>query len=144
MAPRPCRLIRGGDDISSATSDEGGQQRIGIVEGERRRISKFSLFFSLLPQLIPPGNERRQSKSTITDRFQVVTRQKQPQSTVPPGSRRSAYRSTGGPVRAVSFEIKNPSHDYHTSSYSIILITNGINFFTYVKIFYSIFPITQP
>ncbi|RWV87746.1 hypothetical protein GW17_00050231 [Ensete ventricosum] len=50
---------------------------IGIIVGERRWISRFSLFFSfffLLPRLISPNSGRQRSKSTITGRFQAVTR----------------------------------------------------------------------
>ncbi|RZS21903.1 hypothetical protein BHM03_00054605 [Ensete ventricosum] len=46
-----------------------------------------------LPQLIPPKISRRRSKSIVTGRFRVVTGRKQPQSTVPLDSRRSAYQS---------------------------------------------------
>ncbi|RRT38430.1 hypothetical protein B296_00057654 [Ensete ventricosum] len=53
----------------------------GSGSGEQRRISKFSLFFSLfffslfvfLPRLIPPEIDRRPLKSTVTDQFRVVT-----------------------------------------------------------------------
>ncbi|CAL9113167.1 unnamed protein product, partial [Musa textilis] len=51
---------------SSTTSDEGGRRRIGIVEGEQHRISRFFLFFSLfflLPKLIPSNSEQRRLKS---------------------------------------------------------------------------------
>ncbi|RRT78043.1 hypothetical protein B296_00001145 [Ensete ventricosum] len=62
----------------------------GSGSREQRRISRFTLFFSLfffLPRLIPPDSDRRQSKSTVSGRFRVVTRQKQSQSTIPPSSR---------------------------------------------------------
>ncbi|RRT47606.1 hypothetical protein B296_00053640 [Ensete ventricosum] len=82
--------------------------------GEQRQISKFSLFFSLfffLPRLIPPEIGRRWSKSTVTARnrsrrlkstatgqFRVVTRRKQSQSMVLPGSERSACWFAVGPI----------------------------------------------
>ncbi|RZS14682.1 hypothetical protein BHM03_00046402 [Ensete ventricosum] len=47
---------------------------------------------------LPFDSDRRRSKSIVTGRFRVVTGRKQPQSTVPPGSGRSAYWSTGRPV----------------------------------------------
>ncbi|RWV96851.1 hypothetical protein GW17_00040408 [Ensete ventricosum] len=98
---RPHYLRRGGGDISSMASDEGGRRRIGIVEGERHRISKFSLFFSLLSRLIPLGSRRQRSKSTITDRFQAETRQKQPQSDPHVGLLADRYvpPDTGGTIR---------------------------------------------
>ncbi|RZR79594.1 hypothetical protein BHM03_00005336 [Ensete ventricosum] len=55
---------------------------------------EFSLFF--LPRLIPPDNDRRRLKSTVTGRFRVVTRKKQLQSAVPPGNGRSTFCSAGG------------------------------------------------
>ncbi|RZR92147.1 hypothetical protein BHM03_00020400 [Ensete ventricosum] len=63
-------------------------RRIGIIKGERHRISRFSLFFSLfflLLWLIPLDSGWRWSKSTITERFRVVMGWKQPQLMVPPG-----------------------------------------------------------
>ncbi|RRT54330.1 hypothetical protein B296_00044022 [Ensete ventricosum] len=59
LSLRPLCLRRGGDDISSVASDDGGWRRIRIVEGELRQVSRFSIFFSLfflLPRLIPPGS----------------------------------------------------------------------------------------
>ncbi|RWV94131.1 hypothetical protein GW17_00043362 [Ensete ventricosum] len=48
-----------------------------------------------------PIEAARWSKSIVTDRFWVVMGWKQPQSAVPPGSGRFAYRSAGRPVHAV-------------------------------------------
>ncbi|RWW35493.1 hypothetical protein BHE74_00059574 [Ensete ventricosum] len=65
----------------------------------------FSLFFFLPPSIdtarnrpLRPNNGRQQSKSTVTGRFRILTRQKQPQSVVSPDSERSTYRSASGPV----------------------------------------------
>ncbi|RRT68467.1 hypothetical protein B296_00003952 [Ensete ventricosum] len=74
------------------------------VEGERRQISRFFLFFSLfflLPRSIPPSSGRQWSKLEW----------KQPQSMVPLDSWQSSYRSAGGLVRTAR---------YHSIFYSLI------------------------
>ncbi|RZS13484.1 hypothetical protein BHM03_00045078 [Ensete ventricosum] len=106
-------LVWYGTLVPSAFSNGSGSR-------EQCRISRFSLFFSLfflVPWPIPPeidhpttiddgqnqplplDNSRRRSKSTVTDRFRVVTGRKQPQSMVPPSNEWFAYRSAGEPVR---------------------------------------------
>ncbi|RWW11261.1 hypothetical protein GW17_00025140 [Ensete ventricosum] len=75
-----------------------------IARGRRIVQAKSSIGLQILPPLVdtaqnrslPPDNNRRRSKSTVIDRFQVVTGRKQPQSMVPPDSEWSAYRLASG------------------------------------------------
>ncbi|RZS22679.1 hypothetical protein BHM03_00055487 [Ensete ventricosum] len=95
--------------IACAKKSPMGDGSRGRFFTRRRRIERtksnavsrffFSLFFFLplsvdTDQNRPPTIEidRRRSKSTVTDRFRVVTGRKQPQSTAAPGSGRSTYR----------------------------------------------------
>ncbi|RZS21811.1 hypothetical protein BHM03_00054488 [Ensete ventricosum] len=47
---------------------------------------------------LPPDSDWRRSKSTVTDRFRMVTRQKQPQSMVPLGNELFAFRLACEPI----------------------------------------------
>ncbi|RWW05417.1 hypothetical protein BHE74_00028728 [Ensete ventricosum] len=87
---------RGGDDFSSAASSKGGWRQIGTVKGEWHQVSRLS-FFSSLFFLRPPYS---QANAAIQ---QPIMGRKQPQSTVPPGSGQSAYRSGGGPVHTAQY-----------------------------------------
>ncbi|RWW35224.1 hypothetical protein BHE74_00059872 [Ensete ventricosum] len=84
-------------DVSSPREAREGakpQRRIGI----RRAASDLQVLSFLLPRLIPPEIDQRQSNSIVTGRFRVVTGRKQPNSAKSPGSGRFAYRSAGRPV----------------------------------------------
>ncbi|RZR72911.1 hypothetical protein BHM03_00018468, partial [Ensete ventricosum] len=71
----------------SRSLDDGSGSGDGRVVLDSQLSPFFSLFF-FLPRLIPLEISRRRSKSTVTGRLQVVTRRKQSQSEVPPGSGR--------------------------------------------------------
>ncbi|RWW80602.1 hypothetical protein BHE74_00011039 [Ensete ventricosum] len=77
-----------------------------IEIGRAAPETRFSLVF-FLPRMIPPKIDRPWSKSTVTDRFRVVTERKQSQSAIPPDSGQSVFRSAGELVRTVQFETSN-------------------------------------
>ncbi|RRT68969.1 hypothetical protein B296_00024780, partial [Ensete ventricosum] len=78
----------------SRSLDDGSGSGDGRAVLDSQLSPFFSLFF-FLPRLIPLEINRRRSKSTVTGRLQVVTRRKQSQLEVPPGSKRFTYRSVG-------------------------------------------------
>ncbi|RRT46932.1 hypothetical protein B296_00051378 [Ensete ventricosum] len=53
-------------------------------------------------------NSQRRSKSTVTDRFRVVTSGNNCYLAIPPGSGRSTYRSAGGPIHTARYRHYRP------------------------------------
>ncbi|RZR86906.1 hypothetical protein BHM03_00014205 [Ensete ventricosum] len=96
------------EEIKAYYNRTGEEQR--PTPGFSSPSSSFSLLRLIPPKIansrnrpLPPDSGRQRSKSIVTGRFQVVTRWKQPQSAIQPGSGLSAYRSAGKPVHTAHY-----------------------------------------